>query len=803
VRFRRAALSAARPRFAPPARHLPWLALVTILPVLTLTPPPFPALATAGRPEVIPVETWFVSQVAFVGSELAVMRELRPLQIGQPALGALELHSWLPGAQPLRRFYFPMRSRVLAFSADGLSMVHDQGAELVVRDTRTGVELARLRAGSGRETVTSVALAGRGEHLLILAAAGATTTLWDARGQRLRDYAISGTTPTITRVYTGRGSYHHNILRDQPSWPVQVALSDDGRRVAVGGSDSRVRLFDRAAPGRPPRLLEFPWTFRDRRMMGANPDLNPPVDLRFEAGGRRLRAIHRHGDVLVWDTATGRQRSHLRGTCTVEEATTLVNRYQPAGQPRRAPTAEEREGCGAAINARFSADLGLLATTTSFDLRVRRVPDGAPVALLTADRLPGQYFAWSGDAAHPLLAMVNIYGAIASWSPDQGLVHHQPARPSGPLDPLISDDGRILRFASPPERSHAWDLVTGRRLTLPSVEPGTRVLQLSPDATHLAVTTADGTVEVRRVDSRQVVARHVTGKAGGGAGAEAHFAAADSRVAVVTLDAYPRQPVRVCTAAPSGAPPSSCAALATDEKPRRWTVSPDGRWIAGYITAGNLTVWDARLGTPVFSAGGGVRHAAFSADGEWIGWLEQPAPRQRLVVAHVRRLRGAGSEHQHAFTGWPQAIALAPDGGEALVLLEGDVWRWTPSSDAAQPTQDTDLIGARRVAYARGGRSLLFTSYNRVAVRRNDAAMTPVSVLYPLLSGGWLAVSADGALDGSADAVDSLVTRGPAGQVQDGRPGWNAAHVPGVHAQALRGVSLAPSPAAPTPRSTP
>ena len=67
--------------------------------------------------------------------------------------------------------------------------------------------------------------------------------------------------------------------------------------------------------------------------------------------------------------------------------------------------------------------------------------------------------------------------------------------------------------------------------------------------------------------------------------------------------------------------------------------------------------------------------------------------------------------------------------------------------------------------------------------------------LYPLLAGGWVAVSGAGAVDGSEDAVRSMATEvkgDGATLVFDGRLAWDAVHVPGTWSRALAGEDVAP-----------
>ena len=74
--------------------------------------------------------------------------------------------------------------------------------------------------------------------------------------------------------------------------------------------------------------------------------------------------------------------------------------------------------------------------------------------------------------------------------------------------------------------------------------------------------------------------------------------------------------------------------------------------------------------------------------------------------------------------------------------------------------------------------------------------MPRLGTLFPLLDGGWAAMSEDGALDGSETAPEHVMTvvEGPAGDVllHGGTLGWDRYAVEGLWGQLLAGMRVVP-----------
>ena len=146
--------------------------------------------------------------------------------------------------------------RSLSFNCDG-SILASAGADRVIHlwDTRDG----KLLAGPNPT----------GRHALALVG-GATALLASTGGPSLRVWALA----TGDEVFpTGDGPAH------------SIAASDDGRWLAVGGTDHRTRLYDLTRPQTAPKMLEA---------------TRPPVGaLAFAPGGKFFVATS-PSDGLVW-----------------------------------------------------------------------------------------------------------------------------------------------------------------------------------------------------------------------------------------------------------------------------------------------------------------------------------------------------------------------------------------------------------------------------------------------------------------------------------------------------------------------
>jgi WD40 repeat protein len=724
----------------------------------------------------VPVERWMTMTFAWRGEELALAKLYSGMDdAGGVQFGALELRAPRAGAE-VRRLHFARPTHVLAFSDDGATLVRDEEGLLVAQDVATGAELRRFGAAGTR--TQALAAVGSGDGLWVLAAAGETTTLWDAGGRRVAEYRLAGTTPTITRVYTGEGAYHENHLHDSPTWPVAVALTAGAGRVAVGGSDAKVRVFDRAGGGE--RTLAFAWPYVEHRHMGGNPDLNLPLALRFTPDGERLVAVYRHGELIVWDVRRGVAVRHHPGRCDPAAAGVWANRHVEPTRPPVAPTPEDAAACAFGVVGDVSPDAGTAVTGGGLaGFRVRAVASGAGLAHDVRADLPDGHLRLAADGT---LALVDLYGAVAVRRPGQALERVAPASPSGPISPAISGDGRVLHFeAKYGEQRFAWDLVRRRRVDLGLVGDE-RALALTGDGARVAVRTADA-LELRALAGAPTLRL----PAPPGTAVTVH--SAGGHVLVDMSDTTGRKATLVD---PAGAARSLTLPLADPAV----ALSRDGRRVLTAAYDRPLKVWDAASGRATHELDVGVRHAALSRDGSRVAWMWTPDREVPRVTVRARGLDDAEEPRELTLAGWPEHLEFSPDGAEVLALLEsGRLTRWRPADGSTATIEETALILAQAVFHSEDGRTVFAPGYDHVQIRAADAALTRLATVYPLLTGGWMVVSAAGAVDGSEDAPDQAVTRASLGDetaVYPGRLVWPAVEVVGTMARVLAGERVQP-----------
>lgn len=715
------------------------------------------------------VETWFTTTFGWSGDEMAVMRLYSSLETLQDQVGALELFApTRAGVSAGRTFYFARPSHVLAFGGDGF--VRDEEGALVLTDLLSGTQ-ARAQARPGGR-VTQVVTSGAGDDLLVLAIGEDGAGLFDAKGERLTRFALSGTTPTITRVYFDAGE-HDNILEDSPTWPVALAMTDGAGLVAVGGSDSKVRVFERS--GRPLALLAFEWKYSERRHMGGNPDQNVPLSLRFDAD-ERLVAVYTRGDIYVWDPRTGKPVQHHSGRCTPEEGAARRALHKNPGEPSE----EDLLACGHATVGHISPDATTVVTGGALSgFRVRSVADGRTRYFAAGNALPDRALALSGRGA---VGMVDLYGAAAVWRPGAAEAEVlRPASDAGPVTPTLSRDGRILRSSSV-KREVFWDLATRRQL--PVTRDGERLLAVSEDMRWAAVQ-RPGAVEVREVltgearFTREIGAVSAYALVTAGGRASIHLSDGTGKLDVILV-------------APDG---TSTTQVMQGETPS--ALSEDGRWLATIEYVGGAArtrVRSLKMAGRVVHTLAGTRHLTFSRDGGRMAWFVQ-AGRGPQTTLRERAIEG-DDLRELELSGFPEHLEYTADGAEVLALLEsGRLTRWRPASGGREEHADVSLILPGAAALADDGRTLQLSGYGQLQLRRNDAGLRRVATLYALLSGGWLVISRSGAVEGSDDAVRSLVTRARQGAttlVFDGELGWDGAFVAGTLRRALAGEDTRP-----------
>lgn len=722
----------------------------------------------------VPVDTGLLAQVAWHDGQLVLLLNVGAIE---PASGerdkssALELWDIAPGPAPARRLRFPRRVLAIAFSDDGRTLVRAESGAIVFQDMSSESEIARIPLAARPDLL---AAGGSGDALRVLVAAGGATTLWNTRGELLATYTLAGTTPTLVRGRTGAGSHHEDVLQDSPSWPIALALGGGADLIAIGGSDAKIRLFDRKRDAE--ELLVHEWTSTERRYRDADPDLNAPRALRFTRGGDGLVAAYPHGEVIEWDARRGVPLRRMDGPCDTREAEVYVNRYNDSGDPRYSASDDERRACGKAAAAALSPDGTTVANSGGERvLRIRSVVAGAPIATPIADEIFGKLLAFR-DA--DTLAAVDIRGEVLIWRRGQAVLERiRPRDPLDLLDPTLSAGGRFLRFEPDSGPRIVWDLHERRRLDLAG--PGETLVELAGDGRFAAVYTGDA-LELR-AGGRAIL--RVPGKL---AAAQVQFTRDH---ALLDLDHGRTHTLHLASLRDGRLRPLDFVG-----RYDRALLAEGGRRLATVAPGDQLKVWRVERGRLARTLDFFVQHLAFAPGGDRLAWIPRPWSQPGFTVKHLTL--GRPRTRTLDLPGFPVDLAFASDGAELLILTEaGELHRWRPDTGQHTHVKDLALRSRRRVRAHTGGKVLILESYDSVHLRADDPDLTSLATLFPLPGGGWLALGSAGAIDGSDDAIANLLTRvdGPDGpQVLDGRVVWEAAHLPGVLERALAGEALAP-----------
>lgn len=551
---------------------------------------------------------------------------------------------------------------------------------------------------------------------------------------------------------------------------VKVAMTAKATLVAVGASDGTVHVFDR---------VRATSTVLPAQMKRVKDEEDDPPEQRLMAlefiADERLVALYEHGEIVLWEPRSGQALARHAGRCTAAEV--------EAGQ-------SEREHCERAGLGSIGADGSVTSQLGHRGYRVRSAETGQTRMFGGAD-MPAHHVMLSRSG---LVGIVDFKGATTVVGPElraDRLAEGIDLRHSREVS-RVTSDGRVLHFVAG-GRDHVWDLRARRRLPV-TRGPEEKVLALSNDGRFAAIEADLETVEVRATDTgAPVFTRAFKGWVYG--------LVANSGHAVFHEEG--REDAEKMIARPDG----TGAVLEIAETPL--AISDDGAWLVS-VGAKQTTV--RRLDAPetvVHTLDRVVTGATFSSDGTQLAWFS-------TGEVGMMRLAGPRDRREVKLPGWLTDMTFSADGREVWMLFDagGKFVRWWPATGKLLKVEQESLRWAKGVVASADGSTMLMASYDRVQVRSNDRGMRRIGAVHSLMSGGWLAVSASGAIDGSDDAPAMTITRvveaeaerdevhvpgaplslrapRERAEVFDGRLGWDGAHVPGMAARLLAGEDVA------------
>jgi WD40 repeat protein/serine/threonine protein kinase len=471
-----------------------------------------------------------------------------------------------------------------------------------------------------------------------------------------------------------------------------VAYTSDGKRLATGGDDRTIRLWD-AATGRELACLRG--------------HTNIVRGVAWSPDGKRLASASEDGTARVWDAADGRALRRFTG----HGSAVIAVAWRPEGTGIATTGYDSRvrvwdpdtghesispklwDGSWGQAVAWSPDGKRLAVSGWNHEARVCDAETGKVVASLVKHTNGILGVCWAPDGKR--VATASWDQTVRIWDPETGTEKSVLRGAESWLYALgWSPDGKWLAAGGGNRAVQVWDADTGKpQSVLRGNLSEVRALAWSPDSGSVAATSEEGVTRIWdvRPGSAPDLARKMDGTAGTGFawGTDGRMVTRDLEGTVRAWEMGSPEPLLTLAGA---AAPRGTVVYSTN----RVGFSPDGKQLAGGGEDAVVRIWDAgsgeRLAT-VAAPRGGVLTTQWSPDGTRVaasgwGWalaVWDVRTRERLVFA-------AGASARYFALAWSpdgRRIATASDVG-TVCLWEADTGRLLKEL-GRQPSEAWDL----------------------------------------------------------------------------------------------------------------
>ena len=483
------------------------------------------------------------------------------------------------------------------------------------------------------------------------------------------------------------------LLEDHSRDVLSVAFSPDGTTVLSGSQDGTVKQWD-GATGNLMRTLslwdDFSYEVGDQKR-------DPEVwSMAFSPDGTLLAAGGFDGTLRVWDLATSRQRTVLKGHTTQiaslafsPEGTLLDSADYDgalllwdvaAGSQRAALSGHQ----GWVRTLAFSPD-GKTVASGSNDMTIRLWDTATGTELSVWEGHTGEITDLAFNSDGLTLASSGMDRTLRFWDVVTGSQRLIQDQAHGVTKIALSPDGAMLATSSWNWLLLLWDTATGSQIGgLGAHTTPVTSIAFNPDNTILVSGGEDGLLrlwEVGTSNLRSVLLGHAGGVTGVAFSPDGELLASSSFDRTVrSWDAASGQQIAVFSGHESFV---RCVAF-----------SPDGKIIASGGTDRTVRLWDAVTGEERASLTGHtgeVESVAFSPDG---AWLVSASADNTLRIWDVVTGQESGVLSGHL--SFALSAVFSPD-GTVLASAGGDhslrAWNWEIVSGAATGANRFPPIG--------------------------------------------------------------------------------------------------------------